>query len=262
MQDKKNYSQSEWKHSEEYFDQAVYLTFPMAIFKNGTSDIREDIHRAMEYCLYERTGHKNMGRTPAGAIKAAAESLHINFVHPQESYGRGEKIARGLPAKSPKTSISKKMMFDFYDGTKSEFEIVTFLAFAALRSIIQRDPYKKITNWYLLCRMAGEAKRIDERMPLPMWLVKYSQRYWLDRIKRELELNWGLKLYGYHCRGFYVSFAKDITIDKLAYEAEARKKKTREKLLVEAKKQARQKAVVRIKTEGIIKAQAPQSHLN
>lgn len=83
------------------------------------------------------------------------------------------------------------MIFDFYKNHKTEFEIVVFLAFAAIRSILQKQPYTKITNEYLIGRMSGNSGKGEPVNPL---LVKYTSRYRLDKIKNELQLSWGLTL--------------------------------------------------------------------
>jgi hypothetical protein len=89
--------------------------------------------------------------------------------------------------------------------------------------------------------------------PLPEWLKKYTSRYQLDKIKSELELNWGLKLYGYHTRGYYASFKLDLP--DLAEKAEAKRISLRRKELADAKKLARQAAITKIKMNNKIKQQ-------
>lgn len=166
-------------------------------------------------------------------IDAAGNFYGITWANNNVAFENGKRIYKSLPPKSPKTSITRAMIFDFYNNDKSEFEIVVFLAFAAIRSILQKQPYSKITNDYLIGRMSGNSGKGQPVNPL---LVKYTNRYQLDKIKIELQNNWGLKLYANHTRGFYVSFV--LTLDELIMQAELKRKRYREKQLSERKNEA------------------------
>ena len=99
-------------------------------------------------------------------------------------YRTGEMLYNSIPTNSPKTSILKDTLEEFWNIiNKTEFEIVVFIAFAAIRSILQRQPYTKITNEYLIGRMAGNSKAGE---PIPDRLFKYNKRHQLDKIKMEL----------------------------------------------------------------------------
>lgn len=222
------------------FDQCYYLTFPIAILKHTMTNIRETMDHVMCYCLFEK-GRNYRPLAKRELMKLGADELKITFGNIGQAYDRGEAIWNSVPSKSPKVSITKKMVFDFYDNHKTEFEIVTFLAFAALKSIIQQQAYIKVTNDYLLGRMAGNAKRGEL---MPEWIKKYSSRYQLDKVKKELQLSWGLKLYSYHVRGFYVSFKLDL--ETLIYYAESKRKKFKEKQLAQQKKEAKEMAMARL----------------
>jgi hypothetical protein len=98
-----------------------------------------------------------MGAMPKDeALQIGASALGITFGDINWSYDRGKQLSS---VRGPKTSITKKMLIDFNKNEKEEFEVVTFLAFAAIKSILQRQKCTKITNKYLLGRMAGNAKR-------------------------------------------------------------------------------------------------------
>lgn len=209
-----------------------YLTFPMFILKNGINDIKGCLDDAICYCFYDR--YTRTQGAPEQRKEQIQKDLGINFSDPKGDYARGKRLHDSMEAKSPKTSISVVMVADYRSNYKTEFEIVTFLAFAGLRSIIQRQAYTKIPNAYFLSRMAGNNKTTD---PLPEWVKPYCSRYQLDKIKTELQLNWGLKLYGNHTRGFYISFS--LSIKELIYQAELRRRKYNENKLKDEKEQAR-----------------------
>lgn len=208
-----------------------YLTFPVAILKDSLTDVKQCVNNAMYYCLYDycqrHTGMKD------SLIDEAGHFYGITWYNKKNAYANGRVLYNLIPPKSPKTSITKKMIFDFYNNEKSEFEIVVFLAFAAIRSILQKQPYIKITNDYLIGRMSGNSGKGESINPL---LTKYTSRYQLDKIKRELEINWGLKLYGNHTRGYYVSF--ELALDNLIMQAELKRKRYKEKQLRNRKNEA------------------------
>ena len=97
----------------------------------------------------------------------------------------------------------------------------------ALKSIIGKKPYIKITNDYLLARMFGYSSVIELEKDCTAELCKYSTRYHLDKVKTKLESSFGLKLYGQKTRGFYVSFK--LSLIDLVYYAELKRESRKEK---------------------------------
>lgn len=208
----------------------VYLTFPIIILKDGLTDIKKCIGQAMEYCLYYQLYFNQNNSDP---LKHASDYLGITFYDIVKSANEGMNLYNSINNNAPKTSINKAMMFDFLKNNKSEFELVCFLAFASLKSIIQQQGFKKITNEYLLNRMSGNSR---SDLPINPLLKKYSNRYQLDKIKTELQLNWGLKYYAVKTRGFYASFT--MPLNALALHAERKNKKYKLKQLKEKIKEA------------------------
>lgn len=204
-----------------------YLTFPIALLKDSRHCIKQKIDGVFDYCLFDA-----MVRNGCGA-EEAARTIGVKFGKIDRALKNGEMLHNSIPDNYPKTSISKSLIFDFYLNSKTEFEIDCFLCFAGIRSILQRKPFAKVVNSYILTRMAGNAGVNDE---LPEWISKYQQRYHLDKVKTELQLNWGLKIYSTHVRGNYVSFT--LELKELVYHAELKRKKYREKQLNDQKKEA------------------------
>jgi len=68
---------------------------------------------------------------------------------------------------------------------------------------------------------------------------KYATRYHIDRVLYELQMNWGLKLYSDHSRGFYLSFTKELK--DLAVVNELAKRKHNE--LADIKRNAKEEAL-------------------
>lgn len=212
-----------------------YLTFPIILLADASENLRACLNDAMDYCLYDRSLRIH------GDMESAADDLGIRYGNIKEDFKNGKMLYESIDAKCPKTSISKDMILEFYKGKKSEFEIITFIAFAAIRSILQTQAYKKITNDYLITRMAGNS-RIGES--LPIWIDKYNNRYQLTKIKNELELNWGLKIYSVRTRGYYVSF--NLPQEELCFKVLAKSEKAKRAKLNIQKAEAEESAKQRL----------------
>jgi hypothetical protein len=218
-----------------------YLTFPIRILGVDPADIKTRLADSISYCLYEKT--INTFGSVEDRIKQAAEGLGIKYdpskkEHYLKTYEGGEIIYQSIPENSPKTSIGLDVVTDFYKYEKTDFEIACFLAFAAIKSILQRQPYSKITNEYLAGRMAGNSKPGE---PLNDFVFRFNNRYQLDKIKSELQRSWGLKMYCGKMRGFYVSFS--LSHEQLIYYAETKRKKYRDELMKSKINEAKQRAL-------------------
>lgn len=220
-----------------------YLTFPIALLKGAFHDLPQACTDILAYCLYYHyTKKEEEGKDVDESLSEIPYETGINYPDVHESFRRGKQVFTSLALGLPKTSVKKKIFFEFYKQPKEEFEIVCFLAYAAIKSIIQKQGHKKITDKFLLCRMAGNA---DQDEPLPDWIKKYDNRYQMNKIKKELQLSWNLNLYSTNTmRGYWISFK--TTLMDLAVTAESRKRSLREKNLSEAKKQAKAAALKEI----------------
>lgn len=215
-----------------------YITFPIVIMKDGLLNVRKCMQEALHYSCYVYC--KGVNGNQADRVKEA--SIYFGIDYSATAFNHGKLLYESIPEYSPKTSISKGMVFEFFNEDKTVFEIVTFLAFAAIRSIIQKQGYSIISNQYLLSRMTGNSLKHE---PISSTLLMYNNRYQLDKIKEELQLNWGLKLYGQAMRGYYVSFR--LELHELIEKAELRRTKSRLNKLKEDKKEAYRIAMNSIK---------------
>jgi len=228
-----------------------YLTFPVCLLSNGITDIRTVTDNIMNYCAYNRAC-KECG-TIEQRMTQAGHYFNLTWGDWKSSYDKGKLLFDQTPARSPVTSINKDIVFDFYANSKTEFEIICFLAFAGIRSILQTKPYVKITNEYLLARMAGRntIKDVNRYHKFPKEFEKYiikgiPNRYQMDKIKTELQNHWGLKIYARFTRGFYVSFEGKMKFEDLVFEVEKRRKSNIEKLRKTEQQQAVNKALNKI----------------
>lgn len=252
-------------------DKSTYFNFPICLIDRIFSDKMKVLNDIFNYAIYAHSLNLNNSKfmkyycaknfaemEPIDKIKASLNWFGVTSGNDNNTLKNGKQLYDSIPYKSPKTSIKKDLYFDFYQNDKTEFEIAVLCGFLAIRSILLYKPYCKITDNFMLVRMAGRAK-VEEIDSLPEAFQKYlktpdTKRYHLEKIKKELKHHWNLKTYGRHTRGFYVSF--DLSLEDLILEAEKKRKKYIEKnyktIEAEARKQALRK---------LYESTAPLQHL-
>jgi len=223
-----------------------YLNIPVQLLQGAFKDIRETMSNIMDYAGYVHASKLHGDQTKK--MIDAGNYFGITWGNAIRCYKNGETLYNSLPKNSPMTGINKDVLFDFYKNYKTPDEIAVLLAFLAIKSIIGVKPYSKVTNVYLLSRMAGNAS-IEE---LPEPLVQYATRRKMDKIKSELQLNWNVNIYSTHTRGWYVSIDNRFEMNKLALEAEKRRKSTTVKQLKQRKDEARRLALDKLINKGKI----------
>ncbi|OAQ42111.1 hypothetical protein A5893_03070 [Pedobacter psychrophilus] len=199
-----------------------YFNFPIEIIKDAIDDIHKTCDNIISYSIYNLFLKLEFGDDEV-KIKHVFDYLGINNPNWKSSLERAKELFSEINNHRVKTGIKRDLAFEFRDQFKSDFDIALFVAYCALRSILGSKPYHKCGNDFLLARMAGFAKVDELDEGIPDRIKKYSNRYQLDKIKKELERSWGLKYYSQQTRGFYFSF--DISFESLVMQAELKRKK-------------------------------------
>lgn len=226
-----------------------YFNFPIQLLQGFLIDKDEVLLNIWNYSLYAKTLHLEFGDNME-KMKSAKEFLGVKGGNDESSFVNGSELYDSIPLNSPKVGISISVFMDYYKNDKTEFEKVTLLGFLAIKSILQKKSYCKITNKFWLSRMDGKAKSINEIYELSEPLKKYAynsqlriiKHYRLRKIKAELERNWNLKTVS--GRGFNVSFK--MSIDALTYEVLKKRKKHKDLEIKKAKEDAKKKALERL----------------
>lgn len=160
---------------------------------------------------------------------------------------RGKEIERTIPEGEPYPSINKSLFFDFRDHEKTEFDLMQFACYIAIRSILGEKPYCRTNKEMILCRAFGY--KSNKHLPATMHpdikelFDKYNKRYHIDRILQSLELNWNILIYSHNIRGLYIGLSKKITLESMIVQAETKKKKNQIDALKKQKDEAREKAL-------------------
>jgi hypothetical protein len=206
----------------------VYLNFPVQMMQGGFTDIKAVCLKAINYGTYDYMVRN--GFSGVNGFSEALKELDITYGNHEAGFKSSKDIYQQTKDSIEKlvtVSIKRDLLFEYFKNDKSEFEIAVFLGYVALKSIIGKKPYIKITNDYLLARMCGYSSIVELEKDYSPERCKYSTRYHLDKVKTKLESDFGLKLYGQKTRGFYVTFK--LSLLDLVYHAELKRESRKEK---------------------------------
>jgi len=197
------------------------LNFPIQLLQ-AAPNMQSVCCNIIDYATF---GHgRNLNGTGLHKMKSAAEFLGIKLGSPEDSMVNGMWLHEKIPLKSPMSGISTKVLFEFLHGSPSNEEIAYLVAHLALKSIVGKKSYSRVTKEFLLCRMAGFVSPKD--MPeLPEYLKKYFLRWHFDKLKCELTDRYGWLTYGRYTRGFFVS--RELTLKELIKNVEMKRQKFR-----------------------------------
>lgn len=222
-----------------------YFNFPIVLLEGFLDDSNKCLTNIVHYALYAKTLDYDFGNEEK-RMASAEKYFNNRFKTTSKihAYENGESIYDSIPYKVPKVGLSISVMADYLKNEKTEFQKVCLLGYLGIRSILQNKAYCKITNKYWLSRMDGKNKAVENLSELSESIQKYANEYQTKKIKSELRDNWFLATYSRYTRGFYVSF--NLELDELVYQAEKRRKSTKEKQAKLAEKIALEKALSRL----------------
>lgn len=227
------------KDEEKYFNAPIQL---LDGFLENSSLCLNDV---FDYAIYQY--YSKLEGSQAERFKATYKEFGVSTTRSQSKIiENGKVLIDSIPYNSPRIGINKNMYIDFYQNQKSDFDKVCLLGFLAIKSIVGDKPFWKLDNKFWLSRMDGKVKSVSELWELSENIKKYSTEYQTVKIKKELRNNWGLVTYSRYTRGFYVSF--DLTLEQLVFEAEKRRKSTKEKQYKRLESEALQKALLKLNT--------------
>lgn len=218
----------------------THLNFPLPLIHNAHKDLRT----VMSNILY--VGVYNLSISIYGYVdfehyEMTLDILDYTFYNPEMSFELAENLYYKYGEKTPAVGLATKIVWDYYQNPKTEFQIMVLCAFCAVRSILGKKRFCKTNNALIIERMFGYCKTNPKPTYTTAIFKKYSKRHHIDKVMKELELSWGLKNYSNHIRGFYLSFK--ASLPELARHCEQQKKKTKLNQLKVAKQKAKQEAL-------------------
>lgn len=215
-----------------------YFNVPIQLLEGFLLDKNQILNNIVHFACYEYCTSKN------AEISQAEWFFNITVGNPKKAMKDGKALLESIPVNSPKIGVNVHKLFEFLKEEKPEFKQACFLAFLALRSIIQNKSFCKIDNKFLLSRMDGKPKAVKALTELSEAILKYASEYQTVKIKRALVETWGLVTYSRYTRGFYVSFS--MSLPDLIFEAEKRRKSVIAKQYKAAEKEALKMALERL----------------
>jgi len=168
-------------------------------------------------------------------IQYAADNLHIEITNPAAIFKAAQNIDSNAPG-APFAMVTKDLCFRFRDNEMSEFDLMQFAAHAALTSILGTKANCKTNKQMILSRMFGYASPQAVPDPIPANLApmfdKYQKRHHIDKLLKQLKLNWFWAFYAYYTRGMYVARCDSksdlkTTLEGLVLKAETSKENFR-----------------------------------
>lgn len=176
-------------------------------------------------------------------LHLALESLKINFKNKSIIIQEALRISNLISEREPMPMIKVKLLFEYRDNQKSEFELIQLLCYVALNSIIGKKIYCKTNCNHVLSRMRGYSSikalpgELDPR--LQTIFEKYNKRYHREKLFNKIQTDWKIHIYSNNMRGFYFAKHSNISLNELAEKAEKAKQCRKEKELKKRKKEAK-----------------------
>jgi len=225
-----------------------YFNFPIQLLKDMFINKQQTFHNILYYALYTHSLKLELGNESFDNFLSAEKFYNISLgggvTDKRRKFKEGKYLYDSIDKSSPKVGLNITIFWDFYKNDKTELDLACLAAFLAIRSILGEKPYCKTTNAFLWARMCGYRNKINNVSELTPAVAKYANEYQTKKIKNKLSDDWYLVTHSHYTRGFYVSFTLDI--DALVYEAEKRRKSTKDKQRKEKEKAALEKARLRL----------------
>ena len=212
----------------------IYGTVPINLLRNIHEDQKGTIEKMSVYAIYDRMRKNNPDfehddfQEPAMEESMRYFNLQPNFLKERMKIG---KELYDMFQGTPNASVNINKLLEFQKG-KTEFELMVFCFYCAIRSIIGTDAYyysktKKGEPDFWFVRAFGYSSKEDFKNPLPEQgptskekelRIKYSKRHWFDKVKLALQNDWYLVYVSTNkhikMRGYYVSIS--MTLEALA----------------------------------------------
>ena len=229
----------------------TYYNFPIAIIrqvrrpdsKGPIKHVEDAIDEAIRFALYVAykklmPPQANPNEYNAGVFEELMQNMCFKNPDPESELRRMAGVYRNYKNYSVIVGVDSNLLFDFRDNLvyKTDFEIIQLLTFLAIRSIIGAGHgnmrVKHIPWHYVLSRMAGHEKAVNNLDSLPKFISQYASRRYHDKLIKALCERWHMQYYGTRL-GKRVAplftFSQSIPLDTLA-EIEAQlRRENREK---------------------------------
>lgn len=253
---------------------SIYYNFPINLLRHKEETIYKEIKIVMDYqdnletILCYRIGELF---SEGMNIEDVEKTMAIDIFRRTDSYKKNQinTFKEFYNQTIPRTGIERKIFWNYRDNPKDDFEFQCLWAFLAIKSIIGKKPFQKMTNQLWIARMAGFSnyKTLEEYFKgraLPSHILnpedRYKTRYALDKIKKELTRHFNVNFYGIGSRGFYAS--TKLTLEELIRQVEKNRIAHIKAMENKEKRDIRQKVLEELKQEKQISATLHEAGIN
>nr|WP_298997239.1 hypothetical protein [uncultured Allomuricauda sp.] len=218
----------------------TYFNIPIPLLNGMMENKQKTMERILQYCTYKFSLEKDFIPCEIQAYEDAFEQLGGFQNGVADDFMQGMELDNSLDERLPIAGLHKSVFWAFYDNQVTDFQLACLVAYLAVKSILGKQLYCKLNNRFLVSRMAGHVQTVEVDL-LPKELRKYLGRYQSEKLRNELEANWGINTYGFRTRGFYVSI--DLPMKSLIAQVEKNRKSRVEKHRLKTKQQLRKDVI-------------------
>ena len=167
----------------------------------------------------------------------------------------GKKLLENIPDREPWPMVNINLLFQYYKEEKTSWQLAQFAAYIAIRSILGKKSYCKTNKQMILARIFGykTLRQLQESKLTPSTkelVIKYSNRYWMDRLLKTLETDWNILIYSFKgSYGLYIGIENKINMDSFIMAIESKRESRKLAYLKQRKEEARNKAIQHINKE-------------
>jgi hypothetical protein len=153
----------------------------------------------------------------------------LNIRPGTHTFDQGKELVISMQKGGPMPMANVDRLFYFRDPNKPEFDLIQFMAFIGIKSIVGKKPFCKTNLNHIRARMFGYSRHKDvpEKVTGSKLYRQYATRYHMDKLMESLKDNWHVKAYCGHTRGLYIGVGEDLKYETLIETAERSKRKNK-----------------------------------
>lgn len=205
-----------------------YFNFPIVLLQGFMSDSRKCLYDVFSYCVFDF-----MQNNSEDEMK---EFFGISKYNKDRVLQYGKQLYDSINNEAF-TGLSVSLFWQFYNEYKTDMDKITLLAYLAIKSIVGKRPFAKVTNQNLIYRRMAGYTHIQGA--LPEEILAYCTRRKFENIKTDLKEYYNVSFYAYYTRGRYISTQLDFeTLCKVAEKQRLTNRMRQQKL---AEKEARER---------------------
>ena len=246
---------------------AEYFSFPVFILENMIDEPLRAFNEISDFAIVEKMdaycSESEEYRDVSEKEKYESACSYFCIIPKGSSRSciieTGRRLQRQLKSQPSKifTQIRIDTYWEYHKSieSKTEFDLAQLCTYLSIKSIVGKKEFIKTNKKLLLSRAFGTDQPYSEKRHYHHYFTRY---HW-ERLRDALELNWGVRVFSDHNRGFYLSTKVDY--DRLAEICVSNKKKYK---LQELRKQ-KSDAMKRAKANNMKTARnepEPQQHNN